>query len=359
MRGKKEKMSEKGRGAQSNPHNRFMRNSLVDDPEYLEHCAVNNEPPRQEKTKYLEIFPKTIVTPNTSPDVPFKWSINPYQGCEHGCSYCYARNTHEYWGYSVGSDFEKIVLVKHNAPQLLHKKLSSKSWSPELVVLSGNTDCYQPAERKFEITRKLLKVFLDHKHPVGMITKNHLITRDLDYLVSLNEQNLVAITLSITTLNEDTRRYMEPRTSSIKQRLKTLETLVKHNIPVNVNLAPIIPGINSHEIFDLVKRVGDLGANSVNYIMVRLNGKIAEVFSEWLKEAYPDRAEKVLNLIRDTRDGSLNDSRWGIRMRGSGQYAEQIASTFKVARKKFIQPSRPRKLDFSHYIRESEQMRLF
>jgi DNA repair photolyase len=359
MKKARHQMAEKGRGAQSNPANKFLKHHEEHDMEYKEHCHQNEEDFVQQRTKYLEIFPKTILTENKSPDLHFNWSINPYQGCEHGCSYCYARNTHEYWGYSMGADFEKTILVKHNAPELLHEKLSSKSWNPELVVLSGNTDCYQPAERKFEITRQILKVFLDHKHPVGMITKNHLILRDLDYLVQMNEQNLVGITLSITTLNEETRRMMEPRTSTIKQRLKALEILVQNGIPVNVNLAPIIPGINSHEVFDLVKTVGELGATSVTYIMVRLNGKIGDVFSEWVEMAYPDRVQKVLNLIKETREGNLNDSRWGVRMSGTGNFADQVSSSFKIARKKFIKPSSPRSLDYSNFIRDTKQLSLF
>lgn len=355
----KDRLKHNGRGAQSNPHNSFFAQSSTVDDSYLEYCSKEGEAPENTRTKYLQIFPKTILSYNESPDIPFNYSINPYQGCEHGCSYCYARNTHEYWGYSMGQEFERVILVKNDAPKLLRKKFSSKSWEPEIVVLSGNTDCYQPAERKFEITRKLLKAFLDHKHPVGIITKNHMILRDLDYLVQLNEQNLLSVTLSITTLDETTRRLMEPRTSTIKQRLKALETLRSHNIPVNVNLAPIIPGINSHEVFDLVKAVGERGATSATYIMVRLNGKIAEVFSEWVEMAFPERAQKVLNLIRDTRGGKLNDSRWKVRMKGEGQYAEQIERSFKIARKKYIIPGPKRELDYSQFIRETQQLRMF
>lgn len=319
--------------------------------------AEEDEPP---KTQFIEIFPKTILTNNKSPDLGFDWSINPYNGCEHGCTYCYARNSHEYWGYSAGVDFEQKILVKKNAVQLLEETFSKKSWQPQMIMFSGNTDCYQPAERKFELTRECLKVFLTHKHPVGLITKNALILRDLDLLKQLNELNLLRTTISITTLREDVRRVMEPRTSTIAQRLKAVEVLTKEGIAVNVNMAPIIYGINSDEIFELVKTVGALGAYSVSYIMVRLNGQIAIIFEDWVRKTFPERADKILNQIKETHGGTLNESNFKTRMKGEGKYAEQIADMFKLANKKFIQPREIPPIDYDLFVRgDCNQLALF
>lgn len=322
-----------GRGAQFNPQNRFAAQERV-----IEHIEGVDEDAENEnrRTQYLEIFPKSIVTKVNSPDLGFNWSMNPYQGCEHGCIYCYARNSHEYYGYSAGRDFEEKVLYKKNAPQLLEAHFNKKSWVPELIVLSGNTDCYQPAERKFEITRELLKVCLKFRNPVGIITKNSLILRDLDILEELNEHNLLRVTLSITSLNEEVRRKMEPRTAAVQQRLKTLQVLSGAGIKVNVNMAPIIPAINSSEVFDLIKTTGQHGANSANYILVRLNGHNGELFADWVQHNFPDRAEKVLNLIKETHGGTLNENRWNVRMRGEGTYAQQVRSMFQLAVSKFL-----------------------
>lgn len=322
-----------GRGAQINPQNRFAAQEHA-----IEHIEGVDEDveSEQRRTQYLEIFPKSIVTKVNSPDLGFNWSMNPYQGCEHGCIYCYARGSHEYYGYSAGRDFEEKVLYKKNAPQLLEAHFNKKSWVPELIVLSGNTDCYQPAERKFEITRELLKVCLKFRNPVGIITKNSLILRDIDILKELNEHNLLRVTLSITSLNEEIRRKMEPRTASVQQRLKTLQVLSEAGIKVNVNMAPIIPAINSSEVFDLIKTVGQHGANTASYILVRLNGHNGEIFANWVHQNFPDRAEKVLNLIKETHGGTLNENRWNIRMRGEGTYAQQVRSMFHLAKSKFL-----------------------
>ncbi len=322
-----------GRGAQHNPQNRFAAHERV-----IEHIEGVDEDGESEgrRTKYIEVFPKSIVTRVNSPDLGFNWSMNPYQGCEHGCIYCYARGSHEYYGYSAGRDFEEKVLYKKNAAQLLEATFLKKSWQPELIVLSGNTDCYQPAERKFEITRQLLEVCLKYRNPVGIITKNSLMLRDLDLLIQLNELNLLRVTLSITTLNEKVRRIMEPRTASVQQRLKTLQVLSEAGIKVNVNMAPIIPAINSHEVFELVKTVGAHGAHSAGYIMVRLNGHNGQLFTDWVEQNFPDRAEKVLNLIKETHGGSLSETRWKLRMRGEGHYAEQVRNQFMLAQKRFL-----------------------
>ncbi|WP_306640987.1 PA0069 family radical SAM protein [Sanyastnella coralliicola] len=347
------------RGSTTNPHNRFFQHEYEVLDDYLEHCALEGEEFEDTRTRYIEVFPKTIVTKNNSPDVPFTWSINPYQGCEHGCVYCYARNSHEYWGYSAGKDFERTILYKPKAPKMLEKWFERRGYQPELVALSGNTDCYQPAERKFKITRQLLQTFLKYKNPVGLITKNALILRDLDILKELNALNLLRLTLSITTLDEDLRRAMEPRTSTIKQRLKALEILTKAGISVNVNMAPIIPGLNNHEVFNLVKEVGQRGAYSVNYILVRLNGQISDIFEDWVWEAFPDRANKVLNQIRETHSGTLNASDFGDRMRGEGRIAEQVKAMVSLARKQYLHAPPPSALDLSQFEIPSDQMRLF
>ena len=287
-------------------------------------------------------------------------SMNPYQGCEHGCVYCYARNSHEFWGYSAGLDFERRILVKKTAPQLLEKLLKKKTWKAQTIVMSGNTDCYQPAEKKFEITRRCLELFLKYKHPVGIITKNALITRDLDVLRALARDNLVAVNISITSLSEDTRRVLEPRTTTIKKRLETVKILSDNGVPVNVMLAPIIPSINSHEILPLAKAASDFGALSIAHTIVRLNGAIGQIFSDWIKKTMPDSADKVLHQIEDCHGGSLNDSRYGTRMRGEGKIAEQINSLVKLAQRKYFKDKcMPRLNTMLHEEYKDGQLRLF
>jgi DNA repair photolyase len=350
-----------GRGATGNPNNKFLRASYESTDDVIMWWQMEeHEEEQKRRTSLIEVYPKSILSENKSPDIPFRYSINPYNGCEHGCVYCYARNSHEYWGYSAGRDFEEKILYKPEAPKLLRAVFQSDQWKPELIVLSGNTDCYQPVERKLELTRKLLQVFLEHRHPVGLITKNALIMRDLDLLKALNEQRLLAITISVTTLNEDIRRIMEPRTSTIANRLKTIETLSKAGIAVNVNMAPIIPGLNSEEVFSLVKAVAECGAISVSYIMARLNGQVATIFEDWIARAMPERAEKVLQLIKETHGGTLNESRWKTRMKGEGHFAENIAYMFKVARKKFGLKMEKDALDYSIFTNgKPKQMKLF
>jgi len=326
----------KGRGAQMNVHNRFFAESqeIIDD--FLNYCAVEGDLAESNKTSFLEVFPKTIVNKVESPDVGMGYSMNVYQGCEHGCIYCFARNSHEYWGYSAGLDFERKIMVKKNAPELLEEKLQSKNWKAHTIVMSGNTDCYQPAERKFQITRKCLELFHKYRHPVAIITKNSLITRDLDILSELAKDNLIAVNVSITSLSEKTRLLLEPRTATIQKRLETVRLLSENGIPVNVMLAPIIPGINSHEILPLAKAAADYGALSIAYTVVRLNGAIGEIFTDWIRKAMPDRADKVLHQIAECHGGTLNDSRWGNRMKGEGELAQIIRSQVLLARRKFF-----------------------
>lgn len=326
----------KGRGAQANPPSKFLEQRHETRDDFLEFCRLEGEPARQVKTRYLPVFPKTIVNKVSSPDVGMHWSLNPYQGCEHGCIYCYARNTHEYWGYSAGLDFEQQILVKKNASQLLEDKLRSRGWKAETIVLSGNTDCYQPAEQQFGLTRDCLKVFLKYRHPVGIITKNAAILNDLDLLKELARNGLVGVNISVTTLSEETRRTLEPRTASIQKRLQTIRLLSENNIPVNAMLAPMIPGINSHELPGLAREVAAQGALSFGFTIVRLNGAIGQLFTDWIKKSLPDKAEKVLSQIAQCHGGSLNDSRFGIRNKGEGPIARQLHELAAMAKRRYF-----------------------
>ncbi len=350
----------KGRGAQINVPNRFFELSHEIRDDFLEFCAKEGEEADKNRTLFLEVFPKTIVNKVKSPDVGMGYSMNMYQGCEHGCVYCYARNTHEFWGYSAGLDFERRILVKKEAPLLLEKFIKRKSWEAHPIVMSGNTDCYQPAEKQFEITRRCLEVFLKYKHPVGIITKNSMILRDLVLLKELAKDNLIAVNISITSLSEDTRRILEPRTATIKKRLETVKILSEHGIPVNVMMAPIIPSINSHEILALAKKVSEMGALSMGHTIVRLNGAIGEIFTDWIKKTMPDRADKVLHQIESCHGGSLNDSRIGTRMHGEGEIAKQINDMVKLAKLKYFKDKSMPKLNTSlHEQFKDGQLKLF
>ena len=312
------------------------------------------------KTSFTEVFPKTIVNPVKSPDLSMEYSLNPYQGCEHGCSYCFARPTHEYWGFSAGTDFERKIMVKKNAPELLEKFFKKRGYVPKTIVMSGNTDPYQPIERELEITRNLLKVFLDYRHPVSFITKNALILRDLDFLVKLRELNLVSVNLSIPTINEDLRRIMEPRTSSVKNKLKAIEVLSQNDIPVNVMVAPVIPALNSDEGLNIYKTVSELGAKSAHHVLIRLNDTVEPVFVNWLNNHFPDRAQKVLNLIRSMRGGNLGEKRYFERYKGEGNVAEMIHDTYRLARRKYFADKRIDPLSTEHFTGTKEQqLRLF
>lgn len=326
----------KGRGAQLRVTNKFDAHSHEWLDEFLNYCALEDETVESNKTKYLPVYPKSFVNKVTSPDVGMEYSANPYQGCEHGCVYCYARNSHEYWGYGAGLDFERTILIKHNAPQLLVKKLKSKNWEPNPIVFSGNTDCYQPIERKTEITRKCLKILLDWQNPVGIITKNSLILRDLDILKPLAQKGLLTVVISITSLSETTRRLLEPRTASIKKRLQTVKTLTEAGIPVTVMMAPIIPALTSHEILPLSKAVAKAGAQRISYTVVRLNGQLAQIFTSWLEATMPDKAQKILNQIAECHAGKLSDSRFGARMRGQGPIADQINDLISLAKSRYF-----------------------
>lgn len=345
-----------GRGAQINPHNRFFSREKGADFDDIDPAE---EP--ELKTKFIEVHPKTIVNKLTSPDVGMYYSLNPYQGCEHGCTYCYARPTHEYWGYSAGTDFERMILVKKNAPELLEETLNKKSWKVQTISISGNTDCYQPCEREYKITRRLLEIMLKYKHPVGIITKNALITRDLDILEELAKLNLVAVNISITSLKEELRRKLEPRTASSRKKLEAIQLLSQHGIPVNVLMAPIIPALNDDEIFSIAKEAASYGALSMYHQIVRLNGPNGEIFTDWVTKNYPDRAEKVLNQLREMHGGKLSDSRFGTRMKGEGIYALNIQRQVELARKRFLpaQPFPKLRNDLFSRPNTSGQMTLF
>ncbi|TDS12238.1 PA0069 family radical SAM protein [Sphingobacterium paludis] len=323
----------KGRGAQVNPNNKFFGQQYVQ-----QHVEGLDEPfLESSSTQIIPTYPKVILSNVDSPDIGFSKSLNPYQGCEHGCIYCYARNSHQYWGYSAGLDFERKILVKYNAVALLEAEFAKKNYVVESIFLSGNTDCYQPIERKLGITRSLLSSCLAYKHPVSLISKNVLMLRDLDILTELAKLGLVKVSITINSLREEVRRKMEPRTATATARLKLIEKLAEKNIPVSLMIAPIVPGINSDEMPALIKHAADAGAKWASYTIVRLNGAIADIFKDWLHKNYADRAAKVLHGIASCHGGKLNDSEWGRRIRGDGEVADLIRQLFQSATKKFME----------------------
>ena len=347
----------KGRGAQINSDNKYSKHSYVAEHiEGIDEAALEESP----KTEFFFETPKNIVNKIESPDLAGMYSMNPYQGCEHGCLYCYARNSHQYWGFSGGLDFEQKIVVKKNAAALLKKLFDSPKWQPHPIMLAGNTDCYQPAERKFGITRNLLEVFLEYGNPVSVITKNSLILRDIDLLAELAAKDLTHVNITITSLNEDLRQKLEPRTVSYKNRLKTVEELSKRNIPVNIMVAPIIPSFNDHEIPAIIEQAADHGARSAAYTIVRLNGMIKEVFEDWIHKSFPDRAEKVLRQIAACHGGKVNDSRFGTRMRGEGKIAEIIKDLFLMAKQKHMSGREIKPYALHHFRRPGNgQLNIF
>lgn len=322
----------KGRGAQINTHNKFAANRYVAehmeglDEEFLEHSD----------TQLIEEHPKKIISVSDSPDLHMAYSVNPYQGCEHGCIYCYARNAHEYWGYSAGLDFERKIIVKRNAATLLEKQFNAKGYKPSVIILSGNTDCYQPVERKLKITRSILEVMLDYRHPVSIISKNSLVLRDIDLLAELARLQLVQVAVTLNSLDEELRMKMEPRTVTAKGRLTVMRKLSDAGIPVMLMCAPIVPGLNSNEMPAVIEAAAAHGARAASYTIVRLNGAIGELFVDWVHKAYPERAEKVLHGIAACHGGKLNDSRWGIRMRGEGKEADSIHQLFRLGLSRYM-----------------------
>ena len=318
-----------GRGSSGNLANRFEKIELEPDGDYLD-----AEEAIAPATVFYRDSSRSIIASNDSPDVGFEKSINAYRGCEHGCIYCYARPTHEWLGFSPGLDFETKIMVKENAAQLLRAELASPRWEPTTLSMSGVTDCYQPGERRFKLTRACLEVLREFRNPVGVITKNHLVTRDIDLLAEMAKENLAMAMISITTLDADLARKMEPRTSSPRRRLEAVRALVAAGIPVGVMVAPVIPGLTDHEIPGILEAAAEAGATTAGYVPVRLPFAVKDLFERWLADHFPDRKEKVLNRIRSLRGGKLNDANFVTRMRGEGIWAEQIKTVFDLAKRK-------------------------
>lgn len=357
----------KGRGTRVNPTGRFERariepdlDALANLPELLPEEMLPETPGEDQqrsgtgefgdaarqldetwnrKTQAIPDPSRTAITTNRSPDIPFDASLNPYRGCEHGCAYCYARPTHEYLGYSAGLDFETKILVKEKAPELLRRELSAPRWKPQVVALSGVTDAYQPMERKLELTRRCIQVFAEFRNPITIITKNALVTRDIDLFKELNEVQAISVTLSMTTLDPSLQRALEPRASAPHERLRAIERLAEAGIPTSVNIAPIIPGLTDAETPALLKAAADAGAQHAGHIVLRLPHGVRELFDDWLMTHRPLRREKVLHRLESLRggerdSGKLNDPRFGSRMRGEGRFAEQIGGLFNLMARK-------------------------
>lgn len=345
----------RGRGAQFNTANRFLKTERVrEDLEGIDDWA---EP--DIRTQFILENAKSLVNKVDSPDVGMWYSMNPYQGCEHGCIYCFARNSFEYWGYSAGIDFESKIMVKQNAPALLRKFLLRPNWECLPISMSGNTDCYQPAERKFGISRELLRVCLEFNQPVGIITKNAGILRDLDLLKELAARNLVSVLLSITSFNEELRRVMEPRTATGMQRIRVIRELSAAGVRTGVMLGPMIPGLNDHEMQKIMQTAAEAGARFSAYTFIRLNGAIKLLFHDWLYKNFPDRSEKVWHMIEQSHGGKVNDTEWGRRMRGEGPLADIINQQFKKYNQKYGLNDERWELDCSRFSVPGRQMKLF
>ena len=344
-----------GRGAQFNTKNRFLKDEKVKEhPEGIDDWTEENSP-----TQYLEQQSKTIVNKVSSEDVGMQYSMNPYAGCEHGCIYCYARNVHEYWGYSAGLDFEQKIIIKKNAPQLLRKFLMHPKWECAPIMLSGNTDCYQPAEQRYRLTRALLEVCNEFNQPVAILTKNSRILKDKDVLQELAKKQLVSAMVSITSLDEDLRRVMEPRTTTAKQKLKVINELSNAGVRMGVMMGPMIPGLNEHEMQRIMKAAADNGATFTAYTFIRLNGAVQFLFHDWLYKNFPDRADKVWHLIEQSHGGKVNDSRPGVRMRGEGNIAQMVAQQYKKYGKLYNMNAEEWHLNTSIFKRPGAQGSLF
>ena len=324
-----------GRAAQIRPPNRFESAHRADDFEQLADDDELFSERRVVQTQYLPDDSKTIIRENDSPDVPFRYSINPYRGCEHGCVYCYARPGHETLGLDAGLDFESKILVKYDAAKLLRRELARPAWDGDFIAMSGVTDCYQPVERKLRFTRACLEVMLEAWQPVGIITKNVLMLRDLDLLAPMAELRLVHVNLSITTLDAELARTMEPRTAAPSAKLRAIAELSAAGVPTRVMVAPIVPGLTDEETPNILKAAAEAGAQSAGYVLLRLPFAVLPIFQDWLARNFPLKKDRVESLIRSTRGGRMSDPRWGSRMRGEGAYAEQIERTFRVFAKKY------------------------
>lgn len=322
----------RGRGVHQNPRNRFRAQEVAQ--EHWE--GIDELPEANPGTRTIDTYPKTVINPVNSPDIPLPLSLNPYQGCEHGCAYCYARPTHEYWGYGAGIDFEQTILVKRNLGKRLREQFNRQGYQPQPMMLSGNTDCYQPLERRLRLTREVLEICREYSHPLGIITKNALILRDVELLAQLAAQNLVHVMVSYTTLNEPLRRKLEPRTATGKQRLKVIEQLTRAGVPTGVMCAPMIPGLNAEELPELLRTAAEAGAVEAGYTVVRLNGSLREMFREFLQREFPNRENKVMNAIAELHGGHVEDHRFGTRMRGEGVRAAQIRQLFRTFKARYF-----------------------
>ncbi|MEO2013990.1 MAG: PA0069 family radical SAM protein [Fuerstiella sp.] len=352
----------KGRGSQIRPQNRFEATHREPDLDQVEDDSEYLESLRSIPTQYLADDSKSIVTSNDSPDVFFRYSVNPYRGCAHGCTYCYARPTHEYLGLDAGLDFETKIFVKHRAPALFRDWLARESWQPEYIAFSGVTDCYQPAEREYQLTRGCLEVALEARQPIGVITRNAMVTRDIEVLTEMARFNIISVAISITTLDAKLAATMEPRTSAPHAKLRTIRELSEAGVPVTAMVAPIIPGLTDSEIPAILEAVAAAGATSASYIVLRLPWSVRPVFLEWLERTQPSIQERVKSRIRSTRDGELNSPNFGSRMRGEGEIAGQIRQTFNVFARKHGLDRKPEPLSTSHFRRptpSSGQLRLF
>jgi DNA repair photolyase len=341
-----------GRGASWNPQNRFDRLQYVRDEE---------TPPQDgaPATIFLRDPSRTIIAQNDSPDVGFRCSINPYRGCEHGCIYCFARPTHEYLGFSAGLDFETKIVVKEDAPELLREELMHRNWQPEPIAISGVTDPFQPIERTLQLTRRCLEVLAEFRNPVAIITKNHLVTRDIDILSEMARWSGASVALSITTLDPNLARIMEPRTTTPELRLAAIEALAKAGIPTSVMVAPVVPAITDHEMPAILRAARDAGAIGAGFVVLRLPWAVAPLFERWLQEHFPDRKEKVLHRIRDLREGKLYDPQWRVRQRGKGIFADQIESIFDITCRKLGLNEISFEHSTEHFRRPTAQQPLF
>jgi len=319
-----------GRGAQIRPQNPFIRRERVAAME------MDWDEISPLKTQILLESAKTILNKVESPDIPGSYSLNPYQGCEHGCVYCYARPTHTYWGFDSGLDFESKIIAKTNAVELLEATMQKPGWKPGVVLLSGNTDCYQPIERRLQITSGILKTLWAYRVPVMLITKNALILRDLQVLQEMAKMGLVQVAISLTSGSDNLRRALEPRSSSLPSRLATISRLSEAGIPVKAMVAPVIPSLNSEELPEILQLASEAGALGAGYTMLRLPGQVSEVFAHWLRLHFPDRAEKVLSLTKSTQGETMSSSAFGERMRGKGPYADSVARLFQMAHRRFF-----------------------
>ncbi len=345
-----------GRGTDQNPENRYERIHIAPD--------ADDDVPQDGSplpTVFYRDTSRSALAENASPDIPFRFSLNPYRGCEHGCIYCYARPTHEYLSFSAGLDFERRIMVKHDAPELLRQTFLSLRWQPQIVSLSGNTDCYQPVERRLQLTRRCLEVFHEFRNPVGVVTKSALVTRDVDLLSRLAADGAAHVFLSVTSLDPELARRMEPRAARPDRRFDAVRLLSEAGVPVGVMVAPVIPGLNDEEIPRILQAAAAAGARAASWVLLRLPTPVDTLFAQWLSEHFPDRRERVLGRIRECRDGRVSDARFGSRMRGEGVYADHLSALFRTAARRcgLDQPLPPLNVSaFRRPPRAGEQLRL-